>query len=382
MSDFIFRISPNIILGSYTVSRLGQLAKEWGQRFMLIIDPILKESGTQEKITKPLEDHGLTFFTFDEISTVADSQTAEKALKLARDSHAQCIIAAGGSKTLNLGRAVSALFYETDSIYSVLDGKKCAEKPLPLICVPTTIRDPFMFTDSTPVTDSRSSRLKIIKSQNGLCRLILWDPNLTVTLTDKQNSAMYIETLCLALEAYISQKSSFFSDMLAEKSLQLLGWAKNGAPTLTVTTPPEILLAQGGCMASLGAGCSSLGAATLLAQSINARYKISSSLTASILIPYVIEDGAKFRAEKLARAARITGAAQEDSPDEEAVKALQEYVRQELAKANLPARLKDLNVTVEKLSLAAEDAGETELINSLARSMTSDDLFELIKQAF
>ena len=66
----------------------------------------------------------------------------------------------------------------------------------------------------------------------------------------------------------------------------------------------------------------------------------------------------------------------------DAVNALTEYVRQHLAKANLPARLKDLAVTMEQLALVAEDAGSLELINSLPRSMTSDDLFDLIKLAF
>ena len=43
MQDFIFRISPNIVLGSYTVSRLGIQALEWGSRYMVIMDPILNE---------------------------------------------------------------------------------------------------------------------------------------------------------------------------------------------------------------------------------------------------------------------------------------------------------------------------------------------------
>ena len=54
MTDFIFKISPNIILGPYTVIRLGQNALEWGSRYMVIMDPILKETGTAEKITAPL----------------------------------------------------------------------------------------------------------------------------------------------------------------------------------------------------------------------------------------------------------------------------------------------------------------------------------------
>jgi alcohol dehydrogenase len=64
------------------------------------------------------------------------------------------------------------------------------------------------------------------------------------------------------------------------------------------------------------------------------------------------------------------------------VDALAEYVRQHIAKANLPARLKDLNVSIEQLSLSAEDGGELDLITTVQRSMTSDDLFDLIKQAF
>ena len=50
MSDFIFRINPNIILGPYTVSRLGQQVREWGSRFMVIVDPFLNEAKVSEKI--------------------------------------------------------------------------------------------------------------------------------------------------------------------------------------------------------------------------------------------------------------------------------------------------------------------------------------------
>ena len=49
---------------------------------------------------------------------------------------------------------------------------------------------------------------------------------------------------------------------------------------------------------------------------------------------------------------------------------------------NIPARLKDLSLSIEQLALAAEDAGELDLMNSLQRSMTTDDLFELIKKAY
>ena len=42
MSDFVFRVSPNVIVSSYAASRLGQFACEYGERFMLVLDPVLR----------------------------------------------------------------------------------------------------------------------------------------------------------------------------------------------------------------------------------------------------------------------------------------------------------------------------------------------------
>lgn len=383
MTDFIFKISPNIILGPYTVTRLGQNALEWGSRYMVIMDPILKETGTAEKITAPLAERKIEYFVFDELTQAADTQTLETILNLARNSHIHGIIAAGGGKTLALAKAACALFNEPHTSYDYIDGGAPTAGTIPLICVPTTIRDAFLFTDRVPLCDSRSGSAKIIKTQNGICKLVLWDPNLELTLTDKQSAAMGLETFSMALEAYLSRKSTFFSDMLIEKALQFMSYAADGSPTLTVTTPPEVLYTQAGCMASLGLASCSAGASTLLSLTINTRYKIPRALVSAILLPYIIEDATTFAAAKLAKIAdiyRITDS--NEDTDEKKALSLAEYIRQRIAKINIPARLKDLSLSIEQLSLAVEDAGQTDLIDSLQRSMTTDDLFELIKKAY
>lgn len=382
MADFIFKISPNIILGSYIATRLGQHASDWGDRFMLVVDPILKESGTTAKITQSLDERGVEYFVFDEIPNTASTETLKDALLLARESHVHGVIAVGGGRTLNLAKAVCALYREKGDLYEYIDGKAATTSPLPLICVPTTVRDSFIFTDRTPLSDARSTKIRLLKTQNGLCKLVLWDPNLQINLTEKQSACMSIEVLSFAIEGYLSQKSNFFSDMIIEKSVQLLSYALDGVPSLSITTPQEVLLTQGGCMASLGGASSSFGVANLLANAINSRYQISRSLTTAILLPYIIEDAASYRADKLATLAKLLRACPQETETADAVTALTEYVRQKIAKVNIPARLKELSLTIEQLSLAAEDAGELDLMNSLPRSMTTDDLFDLIKRAY
>lgn len=382
MADFIFKISPNIVLGSYAITRIGQYAQELGSKFMVIIDPMLKEIGISDKIFQPLDEHKIDYFIFDEITNGATTQIISQALTLSREAHIHGVIAVGGAKTINIAKSVCSIFYEVHDLYEFVDGASPTVAPLPLLCVPSTMRDPFIFSPFTPVIDSRSNKNKLLRNKDGLVKLVLFDPNLSLTLTENQTASMSIETLCLATESYISQKSTFFSDMIVEKGMELLGYALDGSPTLTITTPAEVLLTQGGCMASLASSMSAPGCATLLAQTINARCRISRSLVSSILYPYVIEDAAKFKADKIAKLSKILRAAPEEATQEEAVSGLTEYVRQKLAQNNLPARLKDLSITIDQLALCAEDAGELDLINTLPRSMTSDDLFDLLKLAF
>lgn len=383
MSDFAFRVSPDIIIASYSASRLGQFASEYGNRFMVVMDPVLRAVGLAEKITQSLSDRKVDYFIFEELGETADSKSVAAALSLAKTSHIQGVIAAGGGKAVNIARAVCALFNEDKDVYSFLDGAQITEKPLPLICLCTTCRDSSVFTDKIPLVDSRASQVKLIKVSNGLCKTTVFDPNMTVTLTENQTGAMALESLCLAAESFLSQKANFFSDMIAEKSAELLSLAMDGSESLSVSTPKDELLVQGGCMASLASACSSLGAAGLLAVTINGRFKISRSLVAAILFPYIIEDCAKYktdRVEKFAKAFKLS--VPEGSSSETIAQAFADNIRQHLAKANLPTRLKDLSVSIEQLALAAEDAGKLEYINTLPKSMSSDDLFELIKAAY
>ena len=384
MSDFIFRITPNIVLGSYTLSRLGQQITEWGTRFMIIIDPVLTEMKIQDKVVETLNDRKIDNFVFNELTEGNTTRTVQRALSLAKEGHVHGIIAVGGTKALSIGRLVAAFFNEIHDFYTFVDGSLPTTAAIPCICVPTTFRTPFVFTNEVPVTDSRNNQLKLMKVQNNLCKLVLVDPNLMLTLTDNQKSTIEIEVMNMATEAYLSQKANFFSDMFVEKGLQLLSYAMDGSPSLEITTPEEILLAQAGTMVSLATASSSLGLSSMLSMTINSRYRLNKSLISAILFPYAIEDTAQFKSARIEKLAKTMKVVPEDSEMErdEIVKAFIDNIRQRIAKAKLPARLKELQLSIEKLSLSVEDVQQIDIINKLPRSMTTDDIFDFVKQAY
>lgn len=382
MADLIFKISPNIILGSYTTTRLAQYVKPFGTRFLLIMDPDLKEFKIHEKISQALSERQIEFILFDQISDGNSTKEVEQALHLAKNSCIQGIIAVGGSKALLSAGIIASLYNETKDLYDFVDGAIPESDPLPMISIPTTMRAPYSFTQTFPVIDSRSRQIKLIKTQSGICKMMIWDPNFFVTLTENQKASMALESLCLATEAYISQKANFMSDMFTEKSIELMGYALNGAASLEISTPQEVLLTQAGCMASLASATSSIGIASLVALAINSRFKISRSIVASIIFPYLIEDAATFKADKIELIAKGFGIPSENTTREEIIRSFAENIRQRLAKVNLPTRLKDLNLTMEQLATIAEDAGSLDLMNTLPRSMSIDDLFEMLKKAY
>jgi len=382
MSDFIFRISPNIVMGSYTVTRLGQQVHDYGTRFMLIMDPILNEVKLTEKITNSLKDRKIDFFVFSELNEGSSSKTIDRALGLAKEGHIHGVIAIGGEKAINIGRAVCAYYNEVHNLYTFIDGALPTTNALPCICIPTTYRTPFVFTPTIPITDARTHQIKFLKVQNSICKLMLIDPNLMLSLTENQKATLSIEIIGMAVEAYLSQKANFFSDTFVEKGLEILSYALDGSPSLDITTPEEVLLAEAGCMISMAVSSSALGMGSLLSLTIYSRYKINKSLVSSILLPYALEDMAKYKVAKLDKLAHIFRVADEGVTGEDAAKALTENIRQRIAMANLPTRLKDLHLTIEQLSLAVEDVSKVDLMNNLPRSMTTDDLFDFIKVAY
>ena len=63
-------------------------------------------------------------------------------------------------------------------------------------------------------------------------------------------------------------------------------------------------------------------------------------------------------------------------------KAAIEEIRRRLAQANLPTRLKDIGLSIEQLVAISEDTVSLSFMNYIPKPMRSDDVFELLKQAY
>ena len=381
MSNFTFKLSSNIILGSYSIAKIGSDAAQFGKKFLFVVDPLLHETGISKKITAALEERGISVLVFDGVKRSADSDIIENALSLARGVFVDGVIASGGMGSVAIGRAVASLYNEIGSIYDFIDGKPCTAEPLPFIEVPSTCREPFTFTSFSPIVDVRSRKINLLKIRQDLCKLCVFDPACYSNLAPNATTATLLQGLGIAFEGYISCRSSFLSESILGKAIERF-LQSLGAPLGNADASDETVIAEAACLTAIGISCSSPGLGSAIALACAGRYNISSSVVGTILLPHILANAQTSNLDKVVRIGRMLGVETQGADPLAVSQAAIEEIRRRLAQANLPTRLKDINLTMEQLIAVSEDAVSLSFMNYIPKPMRSDDVFELLKQAY
>ena len=350
---------------------------------MFVVDPFFEDMGLVDKIKKSLEEKHISLFLFKGFEQTADSEVIERALSLARGAHIRGVIACGDMTACAIGRAIAALYNEDKPIYRYIEGEPITAEPLPLIQVPTTCSDPFLFGNSSFIVDSRNRTVNLLKIKDDLCDLVIFDSNTYTVLAPNAMTSMIFAGLCSTFEAYVSTRGSFFSETILGKAVEIFLISLDPQHEKLVGTPREELVAQAACLSAIGIAASAPGLGTAVALAAGGRYRISKSLIATILLPHVINDAISSSLSKTVAVARMLGETMLEGGDAaEVAKRGIEEIRRRLAEANLPIRLKDIDLTIESLVPVAEDAARLSFMNYSPRPLANHDIFEIIKQAF
>lgn len=386
MADFSFSVRPRIWVGPDALLRLpllaGELTGEGRARCMLVVDPLLYESKTVDRVRALLEERGIQVLVFDEIADRATSRVADDALRLARGSRSPLIIALGGQKTLMIGRAAAALALGDLDLDAVIDGTESRCERVPLIEIPTSLRHPFLTQDCILLPDGRDRRIRLVRVAGSAPAAALIDPGLSASLSPKLSASCVIDGLLGTVEAYVSSKSSFMSDILLEKAAVSLATALNGLIARPDDPAARAEGWKGSFLSALGLGMSAPGLGTAVALAVNARWPVPKAAIAAILLPYSMEVAAKSRLEKVAALAALFGEDVSESSSQEAAAKAVEWLRTRLGLLKVPSRLKDFDLILDRLVESARDARELDFMNYLPRAASVDDVFDFIKTAF
>jgi alcohol dehydrogenase len=373
--DISFRLDPETIIGTDTISMAGTVCGRYGERIMIAADHAL-DSQSVRRLKDILEDSRLEVIVFDGIHEDSGADMAENIVELCRAAHCTTVIGFGGPKTQTIARLTAIMAPLRISVYEMLDGRNFRNKFLPFIAIPTAGIDAFLFTNYFPVIDPRDRLVKSVISPDKLCAAVIIDSSLSAALSGESAALFIFDGFCTAIEAYCSTKANFLSDALLERALHFYAkLLKTGSSGIDSNTA-----AQAGFLASLGTSLSSPGIGAVLALAINARFPAEKQRYSTALLPLIVERLAGVRPEKMARAASFLGNTGGYATVAEAANSAVSGIRRSMEALNVRPELKDLNISLDRVIAAAEAARKLEFAANSPWTVSEEEVFKLLKQ--
>ncbi len=378
MQGFEYESVTRLVFGTGALDRLGGLAAELGAGQVLVVtDPGIAAAGILDRATESLAAAGLQYAVFDGVEKNPGSRHVETGRRFAEElpRPADFVVALGGGSAMDCAKGINFLLTNGGRIEEYRgDGK--AKKPLlPAIGVPTTAGTGSEAQRFALIGKGESRMKMAIGDRTARFRVALLDPELTATAPPEVAAAAATDAISHAVESFVSANGNEVSRMFAGRALQLL--AANLHESLragSVEARAGMLL--GAHWAGAAIENSMLGAAHACANPLTARYGIIHGVAVGVMLPHVIRfNGASVdgRYTELARAAGLEGAGAE---------ALAEGVRCWNAEADLPERLRDLDVEAASLPGLAREAAAQRTARFNPRPAGERELAGLYEAAF
>ena len=223
--DFEFATAQRILFGSGRISQLPDLAKDLGQRVLLLggstperTRPIVQMLKESELNPLPLEVHGEP--TVDQVSELTQK---------ARKAKCDLVVAVGGGSVLDAGKAIAALLANQgdplDYLEVVGKGLPLQNSPKPCIAIPTTAGTGAEVTRNA-VLSVPDQHVKVsMRHIDMLPTVVLVDPELTHSLPSEPTLFTGMDALTQLIEAFVSIKSTPFTDAFCREGLSRIGSA-------------------------------------------------------------------------------------------------------------------------------------------------------------
>ncbi len=385
MSDLVLRkfLIPEFIFGIDARKLAGHYARNLGAGMVFIVTDInIIASGWVDDITMALREENIPFIIFSNVSPNPRDTEVMNGAQLYKLHKCDVIIAVGGGSVIDCAKGVGIVASNFKHILSYEGVDRIAVPMPPLICVPTTggsSADVSQFA----IINNTVDRLKIaIISKSLVPDIALVDPVTLTTLNPLLSAYTGIDAMVHAIEAYVSNASSVFTDMHAIKAIELI----NTHLIDSINQPQNMELKSKIMLGSLHAGLAfsnaSLGCVHSMAHSLGGYLDIPHGLCNAILLPHVIEFNYNAAPEKYNEISKIIGYSKSINSQKLKRKMLLEAVNRLVIASGIDFSLRDVGVKTENIPNLANKAIKDPCNATNPRMPVINDLEVIYKEAF
>ena len=348
----------------------------------------LRNSNKMQRIQIICKQNAFDTFVFSIGTGEANVKTVDEGVQLALEKKPHFVVGIGGGSVLDTAKAIAGIARNGGLAEDYFDGKPFESPGIPFIAVPTTAGTGSEITNNAVLIDSIRGFKRSIRGDKIISKYILLDPELSLNCPPEITASSGTDALVHAVESYISKNSHPLADLYALQAISLI------APNLRkvfengqdLAARSEMLL--GSFFAGVAFSNVGLGIVHGLAHPIGYKYGIHHGKICGVLLPWVIEYNAEYRADKYAFLAKkfdkmldLFNKYEPEASDLENTHRFAAMIKEILSQVQIPLRLRELGVKKEDFDWIISNA-KGGSVNANPRSVDPDSLKKLLETAW
>lgn len=336
-------LTPHIKFGKNSLEYLKDLD---GKKALIVTDEALRRLGFPDRVAGLLKESSIESKVFDGVKPDPSSIEVEKGVKVAKEFQPDWIVGLGGGSSMDTAKAVWVLYERPDLEIDDLKDPSLhldLRKKARFLAIPTTSGTGSDCTWAIVITDSKKHKKMEFASDEIVADVAIIDPEFVLRMPRQITADTGLDTLCHAIEGYVSVWRNDFTDGLAIKAIQLV--FENLPRAYKLGEKAEKAREHMHNAASIGGitfGNSQAGFAHSMGHSLGAVFNIPHGRAVGVVLPYVMQFNSKKVGNLYAEIAKSLGI--EGNSENETVELLVDKLESLMKEIEEPASIKDLGI--------------------------------------
>ena len=360
MDAFEFFMPTQVVFGRGKVSEVGERAKAFGDKGLVVTDKGLLATGLVDRVLHSLDKAGVSYLVWSDIVPNPRDVDIERGAAYAIEQKIDYMIAIGGGSAMDTAKAIGAIMTNGGKCEDWYEGN--LEKPIaPLICIPTTCGTGSEVTHESIVNNTKTLEKDCIWGPMVSASLTILDSEMLDKLPAKILSSTGMDAVTHAVEAYVCKVSNPLTDALAIQAIEMIGKNIVKAVNEHDSEALDAMLAAS-TMAGMAFGNSDVASVHSISEALGGFYDIPHGVANAMMVAPVSRLIIAGAPEKYADVAKALGIDIEGMDTVAAANAGVDYIQKLSDTLNIP-RFSELDIVDPKdftrLAKTAANADET-----------------------
>ena len=209
MDDFSFSNYTRIVFGKNTVSKIGNYAKFYGKKALLVYGMgSIKKNGVFDTVAESLKKNGIDFVEYGGVKPNPVLSHVKKGIEVFKNEGCDFIIACGGGSVIDEAKAISAGFYYSGDLWDFFIKKAKIEKTVSILVVLTLPATGSEANSGAVITNEETQQKYSIHSPFLFPKVSILDPSTTFTVPREQTAYGACDIMLHVLEGYFTTKDT------------------------------------------------------------------------------------------------------------------------------------------------------------------------------